>query len=83
MRSSLFVMHFVSFVALENMHRRKKISATHLFHCCSYLLSPSGSLCCQVQIFLEENKLEKVDFLMHLTLLFVCNRKKIGKEQLM
>ena len=52
MRSSLlFLMHFVSFVALENMHRRKekKISAAHLFHCCSELLSLSGSLCCQVQ----------------------------------
>ncbi|XBH57745.1 hypothetical protein VPH35_079294 [Triticum aestivum] len=52
MRSSLlFLMHFVSFVALENMHRRKekKLSAAHLFHYCSDLLSPSGSLCCQVQ----------------------------------
>ena len=52
MRSSLlFLMHFVLFVALENMHRRKGkiLSATHLIHCCSDLLSSSGSLCCQVQ----------------------------------
>ena len=60
--------------ALKQTTKKLFLGAAHLFHCRSDLLSPNGSLCCQVQ-----KQIGKVYFFSAAHSVVVCSRKKIGK----